>query len=101
MRKYKDEERLLNPEFETGCYDCGLKYGSPSWIEAIVPNEVWEIISPSYHKGAGLLCISCIARRCVEAGLKYVPVLMCGTEPLIAVRYEAELVWEQLENETS
>lgn len=94
LRKYTDEERLLNPDFITGCYDCGLEYDSASWIEAIVPNEIWEIISPTYHKGAGLLCISCIARRCVEAGLNDVPVLMCGMEPLRAVLDRKGLEWK-------
>ena len=79
MKRWTDDERPRG-----GCYDCGLKYGEPGWIEAIVPDAVWEIINPTYHKDAGLLCITCIARRCMEAGLSNVPVWFCGTEKLEA-----------------
>jgi hypothetical protein len=66
------------------CDDCGLIYGSSGWIEAIVPADIWAIISPTKNEG-GLLCITCIAARCVAAGLKNVPVKLSGTEPLVAV----------------
>ena len=69
MKRYKDDVR---PKGQ--CYDCGQLYRSPGWIEVIVPDDVWEIINPTYHEGAGLLCIQCIAYRCVEAGLTEVPV---------------------------
>ncbi len=29
-----------------GCYDCGLEYGIDGWIEAIVPDYVWNLIRP-------------------------------------------------------
>ena len=68
------------------CHDCGLEYGSDGWIEAIIPDEVWWVIAPDpEYKRGGILCITCIARRCKEAGLEDVPVLLCGTEPLRAV----------------
>ena len=69
------------------CEDCGLPYGEPGWIEAIVPDEVWWIITPADpdNKRGGILCITCIARRCEEAGLEDVPVLLCGMERLRAV----------------
>jgi hypothetical protein len=70
-----------------GCYDCGLPYGEPGWIEAIIPNSIWDEISPTKNSG-GILCITCIARRCHERGLKNVPVWLCGTEPLIAMAGE-------------
>lgn len=81
MKRYTVEE-LPNCN---GCYDCNLPYGEPGWIEAIVPDEVWEIINPSYHERGGILCITCIARRCEEADLEDVPVLLCGMERLRAV----------------
>lgn len=87
MRKKSDEETVL---LANGCQDCGLAYdGDLGWIEAIVPDEVWKIITPNPKEydnwRGGLLCVTCISRRCAEAGLLNVPVLLCGTEPLTAV----------------
>ena len=46
------------------CYDCGLQYGSIGWIEAIIPDKVWDMIRPEGSgKGCGILCINCISRR--------------------------------------
>lgn len=57
------------------CYDCGRKYGGLGWIDAIIPDEVWEIITPVPNiEGAGLLCINCIAKRCAQHNLHDVPV---------------------------
>lgn len=67
-----------------GCYDCGLEYGGDSWIEAIIPDKVWEEISPKNNEG-GILCISCIAKRLKDKGFKNIPVWLCGTEPLKAM----------------
>jgi len=64
-----------------GCYDCGLDYQDPGWIEAIVPDKIWNEISPTGDQ-AGLLCITCISRRLVEKGYKRVPVWLTGIEPL-------------------
>jgi len=69
MKHFSDEERP-----KSQCYDCGLPYDDPSWIEAIVPDSVWEVINPTYHAGAGLLCINCMAKRCAESGLVNVPI---------------------------
>lgn len=55
-----------------GCYDCGLPYSSPAWIEIVVPDEVWKFVSPTGDEG-GLLCANCLAQRCVNAGLDNVP----------------------------
>jgi len=69
-----------------GCYDCGLEYNSDSWIEAIIPDKVWDEIRPDgCGKGCGILCISCIARRIAERGFETVPVWLCGTERLRAL----------------
>ena len=65
------------------CYDCGLEYGGESWIEAIVPDDVWLEISPTGSFG-GILCISCIVKRLWQLGYNQdsVPVWICGTEPI-------------------
>lgn len=65
------------------CFDCGLDYGGPAWIEAVIPDDVWAKIAPREGK-YGLLCITCIARRLARLGLEKVPVRLCGTEPLRA-----------------
>jgi len=54
--KYHDFER---PEGQ--CYDCGINYNE--FPDMIIPDELWEKINPTYHKGAGLLCPTCIANR--------------------------------------
>jgi hypothetical protein len=68
-----------------GCYDCGIPYGDDAWIEILVPNDVWAVIAP--HDGQGLLCINCIAQRCVEAGLENVP-MMVETGPLVISEFK-------------
>jgi len=64
-----------------GCYECGLDYQDPGWIEAIIPDKIWNEISPTGDQ-AGLLCITCISRRLVKKGYKRVPVWLSGMEPL-------------------
>jgi len=70
-----------------GCADCGLEYGGPAWIEAIIPDKVWNMIRPAgCAEGCGILCITCIARRLKEHGVtSKVPVWLCGTEQLEAM----------------
>jgi len=63
------------------CYDCGLDYTDLGWIEAVIPDKVWNDISPTGNEG-GILCITCISRRLVKRGYKNIPVFLCGTEPL-------------------
>ena len=71
---------------KVGCHDCGLGYDRDAWIEAIIPDKVWDMIRPDgCGKGCGLLCISCISRRLTRMGLKDVPVWLCGIEPLRAM----------------
>ena len=66
-----------------GCYDCKLEYGGNGWIEAIIPDKIWNKISPiKSNKQGGLLCITCISKRLKLAGFKDVPIWLCGTEPL-------------------
>lgn len=66
-----------------GCANCGLEYGGDAWIEAVIPDKVWNDIRPEGKpEGAGILCISCIAKRLTQKGYTDVPVWLCGTEPL-------------------
>ena len=56
------------------CHDCGEVYGSDAWIEAVVPGDIWnEHLSPTGNEG-GILCIKCMAKRAVAAGLSRIPI---------------------------
>lgn len=69
-----------------GCYDCGLEYEGPGWVETIVPHSVWDLIRPNGAEGTGgLLCITCICKRLEKLKLENVPVFICGIEPIIAI----------------
>ena len=61
---------------EVSCAGCGLPYGDENWIEAVVADEVWDKISVSPYQGTSILCIQCIARRCAEAELEDVRVII-------------------------
>ena len=79
-----------------GCADCGLEYGGPQWVEAVVPDRVWNVIRPAdAAEHGGLLCIGCIARRLrLIPAMGRVPVWLCGTEPLDAVGgYQGDSPW--------
>lgn len=66
------------------CYGCGKEYAGEDWIEAIIPDLIWEKISPTKDEG-GILCITCIAYRLKQAGYDKVPVWLCGTGPFRAM----------------
>jgi len=59
------------------CYDCGYNYNRPDWVEAVVPDEVWEKIAPN-EEGGGILCIHCMSKRMVEAGIRSTVVITAG-----------------------
>lgn len=81
-----DDPRQFLNERAVGCYDCGLEYEDPAWIEAVIPDKVWNAIRPDgCGEGCGLLCITCISRRLEKKGYKKVPIWLCGTEPLRAM----------------
>jgi len=63
MKKFTDKERPKGV-----CYDCNIPY--ESFQDLIIPDEIWEIINPTYHEDAGLLCPNCIGKRLREANLK-------------------------------
>lgn len=54
------------------CYDCLLPYGSSSWADVLVPDEIWKQITPATGSG-GLLCFNCMVRRLTALGLRNVP----------------------------
>jgi len=62
--KYQDDERPNGC-----CYDCRMKYST--FPDMIIPDVLWEKINPTYHKGAGILCPTCIANRLNYLGLWY------------------------------
>lgn len=73
------------------CYDCGIKYGGECWIEAVIPDDIWNLIRPEdAGLGCGVLCISCIAKRLRRKGIEECPVWLVGTEPLIAMEGEPQ-----------
>lgn len=53
---YKDHERPTG-----ACYDCAVNYSE--FPDVSVSDEIWELINPTEHEGAGLLCPTCIAKR--------------------------------------
>lgn len=56
-----------------GCYDCGRPYGDEfGFPDLLIPNHVWNRISPTGDDG-GLLCPSCICARLYKAGVKSIP----------------------------
>lgn len=61
--RYSDDER---PQ-DARCYDCARPYASIG--DCVVPNEVWERINPTGHKGAGILCANCIIERLHVVGV--------------------------------
>jgi hypothetical protein len=46
-----------------------MKYGE--FPDMTISDEYWEKINPTEHKGAGLLCPTCIANRLNYLGLWY------------------------------
>ena len=57
--KYTEENRQADKSAR--CYDCKMPYGE--FPDMVIPNELWEQITPSQCKEGGLLCPTCIANR--------------------------------------
>ena len=75
------------------CYDCGMDYEGEDWIEAVIPDKIWNKISPTKEIGnpqGGLLCITCIVRRLNRLGIKNVSIWLRGIEPIIAMEGDPE-----------
>lgn len=83
MRHYTEETRPQNAE----CYDCKLPYNDPGWVDVLVENRVWKQITPDPCEEGGILCFTCIARRCVELGLMDVKVTI-ASDPFTFVLYD-------------
>ena len=79
------------------CADCGLAYGGDGWVEAIIPDRVWDKIRPEgTYPASGILCITCMAARLKRLGFKpkTIPVWLCGMEPLMAMPgHPNDLIW--------
>lgn len=54
------------------CYDCKLDYTSAAWVDVVVPDAYWRLISPTRDEN-GLLCFSCMNARLLRLGLRNVP----------------------------
>lgn len=76
MKKFTDAEREMYCTNPLRCYDCGFRYGGLGWCDVIVPNDVWELINPTYHEGAGILCFNCISTRLDVLGMTNVKVMV-------------------------
>jgi hypothetical protein len=62
--KYEDKERP-----EGVCYDCNKPYNE--FHDLILKDEIWELINPTKHKDAGLLCPTCIINRLYSIDIWY------------------------------
>ncbi len=80
---------LPDPYYDhASCYDCGLEYKSPGWIEVMIPDFVWREISPTGDE-EGLLCISCISKKLIKHGFEKVPIWLCEPGPITFLPIEA------------
>lgn len=57
---YSFEE--LDEMYVLTCQDCGFAYGHKDWIDVVVPNDQWELLTGK-SDGSGILCAGCMARR--------------------------------------
>ncbi len=57
LKRYQEEERPRGC-----CYDCRLPY-EDFVCDMIIQDHLWELINPTFHRDAGLLCPNCICRR--------------------------------------
>lgn len=57
-------------ESQARCYDCGLPYGDPGFVDLVIPDRVWnEQVSPTGNEG-GLLCPTCLVRAAAKHGIE-------------------------------
>ena len=63
---------------ESSIYKTIERLEADGWVEAVVPHDVWaNHLSPRGNSG-GILCITCMAARAAEAGLRNVPCLLAA-----------------------
>jgi hypothetical protein len=62
-----------------GCDGCPSMWDE-GWVDLIIPNAVWEQISPQSRDGesGGYLCAHCLTSRLTKAGISDVPVRAYG-----------------------
>lgn len=61
------------------CFDCLMPYKEFP-CDMVIQNDLWEVISPSYDYGAGLLCPNCICKRIMSLGVTRVLVTVDTSE---------------------
>ena len=71
----------LSPFPNGSCEDCGRAYGDNNWLDVIIPDEQWSLItgrSGSDREG-GILCVGCIVKRAARIEISPgVPMFSCG-----------------------
>jgi len=93
--------RCRDSHGDDACHDCGLDYGSDGWIEAVVPDAVWNAIRPRGRgEGCGILCITCMARRISERGLHDVLGYVGNDARWNLIEATPNLMWLLLTNNT-
>ena len=93
--KYSDD----NTPIGAACYDCGMWYGEAGWADVIVPDEVWELISPTTREGGGLLCFNCMERRLEFLGLNNVPHWVGSGPFAMGDSFDVTVKWPKAESE--
>lgn len=70
---------LTSARTHRGCDACSTMWDD-AWVDLIVPDPIWAIISPNSPDGesGGYLCARCLTGRLVEHGLSEVPVRTFG-----------------------
>lgn len=67
----------MTPDHEArvvvACERCGLAYGSPGWVDVVIPDAIWNSLN------ASLLCFTCMTRALVAAGHENVPVVVASS----------------------
>jgi len=69
-----------------GCHDCGLSYNKKSgWCDIVLPNNIWKKISPDKN-GNGLLCFTCIAKRCNRMKINNIPIFITSGPFILEIK---------------
>lgn len=70
------------------CEQCGLAYGSPWWVDVVIPDAIWNTLN------ASLLCFACMTQALVKAGQTNVPMIV-ASGPYIDANEKWRLIgWE-------
>lgn len=52
-------------EEKVQCEDCGKLYGATDWIDIVLSDDQWELLT-GYSEGQGILCGGCITIRAAK-----------------------------------